>query len=274
MHTWIQEDLLDVLIAHCRTISLYEMDVSAWHRAVKETSCRLVAGAGKPGFLKFRRGGLINGYPAHLTQHLEHRAIAHRLYEQGADGIFFYDYVIRFFDLQWEVYRELGDPERLRYANKVYIYQLALPLTLGYHSESGKAEMEIDVPDDLGAIVAGGQPVRVRLLLNITELMTPDDIKLQVNGQEITVEPEQSIKTPLTIIDHPEDKPGCHLEAAIAPKLLNKGRNTLTFTLKPASKKPPGVVPQPSEVRKVNLELVCRDETYPYWLALQLDRTL
>ena len=274
VRTWIQEGLLDVLIAHCRTISFYEMDISAWHRAVEGTSCRLVAGAGKPGFFKFRRGGLINGYPAHLTQHLEHRGIAHRLYEQGADGIFCYDYVIRFFELQWEVYRELGDPERLRYANKVYVYQLALPLALGYHSEGGKTEMEIDVPDDLAATLAAGQPVRTRLLLNITGLMTPDDIELQVNGQEVAVGPEQSITTPLTITDHPEDKPGCHLEAAIAPELLKKGRNTLTFILKPTSKKPPGVVPQPSEVRKVNLELVYRDETYPYWLALQLDRNL
>ncbi len=274
MCTWIQEDLLDVLIAHCRTISLYEMDISAWYRVVEGTNCRLVAGAGKPGFFKFRRSGSVDGYPAHLTQHLEHRGIAHRLYEQGADGIFFYDYVIRFFELQWEVYRELGDPERLCYANRVYVYQLALPLALGYQSEGGNAEMEIDVPDDLGAASVTGHPVRARLLLNITELMTPDDIELRVNGQEVAVESEQSITTPLAITDHPEDKPGCHLEAAIPPELLEKGRNTLAFTLKPASKKPPGVVPQPSEVRKVNLEVVYRDETYPYWLALQLDRNL
>ena len=104
--------------------------------------------------------------------------------------------------------------------------------------------------------------------------MTPDDIELRINDQEVAVRPEQSITTPLTITDHPEDKPGCHLEAAIAPELLKKGRNTLTFILKPISKKPPGVVPQPSEVRKMNLELVYRDETYPYWLALQLDQNL
>ena len=272
--SWIQEGLLDILIAHCRTISLYEMDISAWRRAVEGTDCRLVAGAGKPGFFKFRRGGLINGYPAHLTQYLEHRGIAHRLYEQGADGIFFYDYVIRFFELQWEVYRELGDPERLCYANKVYVYQLALPLVLEYQNKAGKAEMEIDVPDDLAATLAGGQPVRARLLLNITELMTPGDIEFRVNGEEVAVAPEQSITTPLTITDHPEDKPSCHIEAAIPPEQLKKGRNTLTFTLKPAISKPPGVVAQASEVRKVNLELVYRDETYSYWLALQLDRTL
>ncbi len=272
--SWIQEGLLDILIAHCRTTSLYEMDISAWRRAVEGTDCRLVAGAGKPGFFKFRRGGLINGYPAHLTQYLEHRGIAHRFYEQGADGIFFYDYVIRFFELQWEVYRELGDPERLCYANKVYVYQLALPLVLEYQNKAGKAEMEIDVPDDLAATLAGGQPVRARLLLNITELMTPGDIEFRVNGEEVAVAPEQSITTPLTITDHPEDKPSCHIEAAIPPEQLKKGRNTLTFSLKPGGQKPPGVVPQPSEVRKVNLELVYRDETYPYWLALQLDRTL
>ena len=115
---------------------------------------------------------------------------------KGADGILFYDYVIRFFDLQWEVYRELGNPERLRYANKVYVYQLALPLALGYHSEGGKAEMEIDLPDDLAGTPAEDQPVRARLLLNITGLMTSDDITLQINGQKVTVGPEQSITTP------------------------------------------------------------------------------
>lgn len=75
--------------------------------------------------------------------------------------------------------------------------------------------------------------------------MTPDDIELQGNGQEVAVGPEQSITTPLTVTDHPEDKPGCHLEAVLAPELLKRGRNTLTFILKPTSKKSPGPVPQP-----------------------------
>ena len=116
--------------------------------------------------------------------------------------------------------------------------------------------------------------MRARLLLNITQLMTSDDIGLHVNGREVVVGPEPGIATPLAITDHPEDQPGFHLEAAIAPELLKKGRNTLSFALKPASKKPPGFKPQPSEVRKVNLEIAYRDETYPYWLALQLDSRL
>ena len=274
VRTWVQEGLLDILNAHCRTYNLYEMDISAWKQVVDGTDCRLVAGAGKPGFFKLQRGGLIDGYPAHLTQHLEHRALAHRLYEQGADGISFYDYVIRHFEMQWAVYRELGDPERLRHAHKTYVFQLALPLDLGLRSEGRTTRMQIDVPDDLAAVLAAGHPVRARLLLNLTQLMTPEDLELQVNGERVAVGPEQNIPTPLPATDHPNDNPGCHLEAAIAPDLLKKGRNTLAFTLREASFRPHGSIPQPSEVRKVHLEIVYRDETYPYWLGLQLDRQL
>ena len=183
VRTWVQEGLLDILNAHCRTTSLYEMDIAAWKQVVAGTDCRLVAGPGKPGFFKFQRSGLIDGYPAHLTQHLEHRALAHRLYEQGADGISFYDYVIRHFELQWELFRELGDPERLRQANKTYVFQLALPLDLGLRSQGHTARMQIDVPEDPAA-------ARTRLLLNITELVGPDDIELQVNGEKVAVGPE------------------------------------------------------------------------------------
>ena len=267
VRTWVQEGLLDILNAHCRTTSLYEMDIAAWKQVVAGTDCRLVAGPGKPGFFKFQRSGLIDGYPAHLTQHLEHRALAHRLYEQGADGISFYDYVIRHFELQWELFRELGDPERLRQANKTYVFQLALPLDLGLRSQGHTARMQIDVPEDPAA-------ARTRLLLNITELVGPDDIELQVNGEKVAVGPEQNLPTPLAVTDHPGDNPGCHLEAAIGPGLLKQGRNTLEFTLREAGLRPHGVVPQPSEVRKVHLEITCRDETYPYWLGLQLDRQL
>ena len=115
-----------------------------------------MAGAGKPGFFKFRRSGSVDGYPAHLTQRLEHRGIAHRLYEQGARWYLLLRLCDSLFELQWEVYRELGDPERLCYANKVYVYQLALPLALGYQSEGGNAEMAIDVPDDLGGCKCRG----------------------------------------------------------------------------------------------------------------------
>ncbi len=93
--TWVAEGLLDILIAQCRSASLFELDISAWRRVVEGTNCRLVAGAGKPARRHIGKLGWIDGFPATFTNQLEHRAIAHRLYEQGADGILFYDYVIR-----------------------------------------------------------------------------------------------------------------------------------------------------------------------------------
>ena len=74
------------------------MDISLWRNVANGTNCRLVAGAGKPGRRKFNRTGLVDDFPAHLTNHLEHLAVAWRLYEQGADGIFFYNFVIRAYE--------------------------------------------------------------------------------------------------------------------------------------------------------------------------------
>ena len=272
VRAWVREGLLDILGAHCRSDSLFEMDVSTWVDATRGTDCRLFAGPGKPMRYRFGKQGLVEGFPATRTNRWEHRAIAHRLYEQGVDGILFYDYVIRHHELQWEVYRELGDPERMRRANKTYVYQVALPLSLGLRNEGGSGEISIDVPEDLDAARAQACPASVRLLLNITQLTVPEDVRLEVNGQAVPVGREQGVTTPLTISDHPGDSPVCRLEAVLEPGLLRPGRNTLRFELQPQVEAVMGVAPEPCEVRKVNVELVYRDETYPFWLAMQLDR--
>lgn len=270
VRTWAREGLLDILTAHCRSATLFEMDISGWRKAIEGTGCRLFAGPGKPARFKFGRGGLVDRFPASRTNHLQHRGIAHRLYEQGADGIFFYDYVVRNHELQWEVFRELGDPERIRDANKTYVFQMALPLVLGLRAEGGQGEMEIDIPDDIPTALAGGAPVQVRLLLNITRLETVDEVTLKINDQDVPVTREKGITLPLTVTDHPEDTEACHLQAAVDPKLLKRGRNRLAFSLRPT----PGVhefpEPQPAEVRKVDVEIIYRDETYPYWLGIRL----
>ena len=271
VRTWAREGLIDILIAHCRAASLYEMDMSGWRKAIEGTNCSLAAGPGKPTRFKFGRGGLVDGFPASRTNRLQHRAIAHRLYEQGVDGIFFYDYLVRNHELQWEVFRELGDPERMRDANKTYVFQMALPLVLGPRAEGGEGEMEIDIPDDIPGGLAAGAPVGVRFLINVTRVTSVAEVTLEVNGQEVPVEREQGITLPLTVTDHPEDNEACHLQAIVDPKLIKRGRNRLAFTLRPT----PGVhefpKPEPAEVRKVDVEITHRDETFPYWLAVQLE---
>jgi len=272
VRSWVNEGLIDLLNAHSRNTSLYEMDISAWKQAVAGSSCRLVAGPGKPGFFVERRGGFVDGYPAHLTRPLEHRAVAHRLYLQGADGLAFYDYVIRFFELQWDVFRELGDPERLRGANKTYVFQLFLPLDLGMRDEGRTTWMPIDLPEDLGSARASGDSVDVRLLLNVSELVTPEDLLLRVNDEDIPVRRERDVTTPLATTDHPGDTPGCHLETTVPCEILRRARNELAFTVRAAAVRPAGVHPQPCVLHKVHLEVTYRDETYPYWLAMQLDQ--
>ena len=98
------------------------------------------------------------------------------------------------------------------------------------------------------------------------------DVRLEVNGRRAAVRREVGITTPLTVTDHPQDTPACHLEAVLDANLLKRGRNTLAFTLDPKAEAPTGLAEKkPCEVRKVNLEVVHGDERYPYWLSLQLE---
>jgi hypothetical protein len=274
--SWVAEGLLDILMGQCRTAALFESDISAWHRVVEGTNCRLVVGPGKPSRRHTAKIGWIDGFHANSTNHWEHRAIAHRLYEQGADGISFYDYLFRNYEPHWEVFRELGDPERLRYANKTYVFQLALPLELGTPEQGPTEEvtMDIDIVDDITAVLAQGMPVGVRLLLNVTETdWARRDLVLTVNGQEVTVEWEAGLTLPLVVLDHPSDNLHCHRQAVIDPGLLKKGRNRLTFRILQSDIQPPAYLkPEPCEVRKVELEITYEDETLPYWLRAQLPR--
>ena len=108
---WAKEGIIDVLVAHHRGQALYEPDIHAWVDLVRGTKCQLYAGPGKRGRKKFFAPGMLRE-----TSTLEHRAIATRLWAQGAHGISFYDYMHHgpFFTQE---FREMGNPERLRPAS-------------------------------------------------------------------------------------------------------------------------------------------------------------
>jgi hypothetical protein len=130
--------------------------------------------------------------------------------------------------------------------------------------------MQIDIADDVPAALKAGLQVHVRLLVNVTRIASPDAVSLKVNGRAVEVTPEDGITLPLTVTDHPDDCATSHLQAVLDPALVKRGRNQLVFTLRPT----PGVhefpEAKPAEVRKVDTEITYRDETYPYWLAIQL----
>ncbi len=105
--SWAEEGLIDILVGQGRADSLHEQETGEWVKTVEGTDCLLFVGPGKPCRRKFSGPGQF------WTTAEEHRAIAHRLYEQGVDGILFYDYVHHGpFDLT--PFRELSDPDGIR----------------------------------------------------------------------------------------------------------------------------------------------------------------
>ena len=212
---WAREGLIDILVGQCRSASLYELEMGDWVKAVEGTDCLMMAGPGKPSRKKLAWEG--------LTTAEEHRAIAHRLYEQGADGIAFYDYMHHGpFDLT--PFRELSDPEGLRTKTKTYLYQLDLPRDVGDLSAGGGAEVEVDVADDVAGAQREGHRVAARLRLNVSHINAPGDVRCFWNGTEMRLQREAGM-------GHREgrlykgDTPQWHLEAFPEAGLIRKGRN-------------------------------------------------
>ena len=219
IRSWAEEGMIDILVGQCRSTNLYELDASGWEKAVAGTDCMLFVGPGKPSRRTF------SGPGQDWTSAEEHRAIAHRLYEQGADGIAFYDYM-HHGPLDLTPFRELSDSEEIRVKTKSHYYQLDLPRELGNMSTGGSTELEIDVPDDIPRAQEEGHRVSARLRLNITNVNIPEDVRCFLNGQEQSVRREGGMKLPFrSFLTHPKDNPRWHLEAYPDVGLIRKGKN-------------------------------------------------
>ena len=225
---WAKEGLIDILIAHHRGHVLYEPDIRAWVDLVRGTKCKLYAGPGKRGRKKFNAPGVLRE-----TSALEHRAIATRLWAQGADGISFYDYMHHgpFF---LQEFREMGDPEKLRHLDKRYVTQLCLPIDMGDAREGGSASVKIELFDDVQSALAQGYPVEGRLLLNVLNLVQVGDLRVTWDGQALTPRPEaippfRHDTHPYAIYDG--DRILHHVEASVPPELLGKGSHDLKITV-------------------------------------------
>ena len=219
IRSWAKAGWIDFLVGQCRSASLHELEVEDWTKALEGTDCLLFVGPGKPSRRDFSGPG--QGW----TTAEEHRAIAHRLYEQGADGIAFYDYMHHGpYDLT--PFRELGDPEEIRFKTKSHYYQMDLPRDLGNLSTGGSTELEFDVPDDIPRAQEEGHRVSARLRLNITNINVPQDVRCFLNGTELNLKKEAGMKLPFYAYKtHPKDEPKAHLEAFPELSSIQKGKN-------------------------------------------------
>ena len=221
IRSWAREGLIDILVGQCRSASLHELEIGDWAKAVEGTDCLLMIGPGKPSRRKF------SGPGQNWTTVEEHRAIAHRLYEQGADGIAFYDYVHHGpFDLT--PFRELGDPGAIRFKTKSHYHQLDLPRDIGNMSTGGSAQLDFDVPDDIPRAQTEGHRVSARLRLNVTNINVPEDVRCFLNGTEVALNGEADLHLPFMGQEtHPKDTARSHLEAFPDVGLIRKGKNQI-----------------------------------------------
>jgi hypothetical protein len=253
---WAREGLIDILIGHYRSKMAYEPDVSNWLAAVEGTSCKLYAGPGKP---RERHCSMRLGLTRFIT-HEEHRAIAAHLHAQGVDGISFYDYMHHgSFDLR--PFYEMGDPEVLRFANKLYVAQKELPLDLGCSATGGAASTMLRFSDDLEAARERGYNPRTRLLLNVPNLPEPQDVRVFLNGRDIGSPAREKLPAfPFRDMEYEEDMAWWHLELPFDCSLLRLGMNEVRFVLSPRYEE----LRAPCKVMKLDLEIRYSDESARY----------
>ena len=231
LRQWASEGLIDILIGHYRSKACFEPDITEWKEVVEGTNCRLYAGPGKP----IRR---YVSAPGNARWHTleEHRAIAAHLYDQGADGVSFYDYMMREeqgFDVRHLV-KDLGGPDEIRFKDKVYVAQVDLPLELGNSATGGEAKTELRFSDDLEVAARYGCHPRIRLLLNIQNVPNLEDVAVFLNGESLGSPVRESVpRMPFRGFEHPEDCPWWHLELAVDPGRMRRGMNELRFVLSP-----------------------------------------
>jgi hypothetical protein len=126
---------------------------------------------------------------AHATPEMM-RAAAASHWDRGADGMYTWFLSWPFGDAERTVLAELGDPDRVRKADKHYIVArrsdsydrmgmpAQLPIEIAADERGVKHGVSFHVADDFDDVGA-----RARLLINITDLVAADQVSFWLNGQ-------------------------------------------------------------------------------------------
>ncbi len=116
VETWAREQLVDLFTMGCRS---FEVDVAAFRRITAGTPIKL--------YCALDDHHSTDGYCAPPIEVL--RGVFSNWYRQGADGVqtFNFKYAPDPGELHWDmhrqVYRELGDPEKIRHLDKSFVVQ-------------------------------------------------------------------------------------------------------------------------------------------------------
>ena len=183
---WIADGLVDIVVVGGGFIS-FETPVDEFVRAAEGSDCLVY--------------GCIEATRHSDDRHL--RALAYRWLNDGADGIYFYNFYTRAPEWNRRIAAELTDIERLRRLDKQYelsatgqpfgssghssAFWLAQPLTqvpvrLEPNCEGAGPVLQVRVEDDLGTASAAGELGPCKLALRLKELGEADSLAVSLNG--------------------------------------------------------------------------------------------
>ena len=202
--TWIDEGLIDILVAGVVHRNMHRVPVEEFVEAAKNTGVRVIAQnlgvlwEGRPPSAR-----VIYHEPDYFSTEMC-RASAATYWRAGVDGLYLWNnHVIEFFrdsDYDRRPWKELGDPVSIANLNKHYLVDNPFdwdvmteelgapsippgPLPIPLAKPGDSTEVQIDIADDVQAAVAEGSLTDATLRLMIVNLNSLDDVEFALNDK-------------------------------------------------------------------------------------------
>ncbi|MCY4529518.1 MAG: hypothetical protein OXD46_10885 [Chloroflexi bacterium] len=187
VETWIQEGIVDAVAAGGGFIPLHA-PVEEFVEVAERTDCQIL-------------GAIESLRPA--TEEESVNAIASRLYEDGASGLYLFNFWHKSADWKRRVLNVLTDPDQLARATKRYemefmerltpndlhsyafryaVPAVQLPVDLGFNLTGRGPVLSLTIGDDIEKAEADGEIAWCMLALGLSDLTAEDELDVLVNG--------------------------------------------------------------------------------------------
>ena len=193
--TWIEEDLVDIVVPSTFFAADLEEEVSEWVEVARDTPVRINP-ALEEAYIAGHTGGVTRCFynpPVYLPLSVEMiQAIAARHWQNGADGLYVFNWFCTTGTYDYDnrpALDNIGDPLRLKHKDKLYVVmrtdgsfpnclphprQIPAPLT------AEPLGLKMQIADDLAE--AGARVKTVRLRVHLTNLTVQDRVEVKLNG--------------------------------------------------------------------------------------------
>ena len=206
VRTWIDEGIIDILIAGVVNTSMYRVPVDEYVEACRDTEIQVIAQ--NLGLLWWGRpfsAEVLFGEPTVFSTEMC-RASAATYWQAGVDGIYLWNnQLIPFFsDINYsgQQWREIGDPATLHGRDKHYLADKPPewntvaaeldappvpkgPLPMEIDRPGDTAAVRMDIADDVAGAKADGSLAEATLRIMLVNLTSVDDIEFRLNGETL-----------------------------------------------------------------------------------------